>query len=337
MMRKLRRFAAGAATVMAIAAAFASSAQAHVTIGQLAPLNVVANCNTPSIELFQFTRFSGESYEVKNGGAITSWSTVGAAGAAGQSLEFKIFRSHEGEYSVVGHSGPFPINPGVNTFKVDIPVNTGDVIGLNTANSSVTAPGACEFGGQAIQDIVRTFDGNAADGAKLPSAFFSDPNFRVNVSATFLASPEINLPGRVALGSIAGGGSVVLEGHNFEEVSAVTFGGVPAASFTVNSESQITAIAPRGSTLAEIPAAITTPAGTATTPSRLAYSGCVVPKLAGKKLAAAKGLIKAAGCAQGKVKRVHGPKKKRGKVLKQSPAPGTLVAPGAKVAIKVGK
>jgi hypothetical protein len=322
--------------VAVTAAAFAASVQAHVTIGQMAPGTAQAGC-TNAIDQFQLTRLSGESYEVKNGGAITSWSTNGAAGP-GQMLTFKVFRSGENlSYSVVAHSGPFPISPGINTFKVDIPVKTGDVIGLNTANAPLV-PNACEFfAGGSVNDIVRDYDGNAADGAKLQEPFVSDMGFRVNVSATFLASPEINLPGRVSLGSIAGGGSVVLEGHNFEEVSAVTFGGVPAASFTVNSESQITAIAPRGSTLAEIPAAITTPAGTATTPSRLAYSGCVVPKLAGKKLAAAKGLIKAAGCAPGKVKRVHGPKKKRGKVLKQSPAPGTLVAPGAKVAIKVGK
>jgi hypothetical protein len=159
----------------------------------------------------------------------------------------------------------------------------------------------------------------------------------LNVSATFLAPPALQVDGRVALGSIAGGGAVVLKGLHLAEVSGVSFGGVPAKSFTVNSEQQITAVAPAGKTLSEISAKVTTAAGSTETAAVFSYSGCAVPKLAGKKLKAAKTLIKGAGCKLGKVKKVRGPRKKAGKVLKQSPKPGTVLAPESKVSVKLGR
>ncbi len=45
-------------------------------------------------------------------------------------------------------------------------------------------------------------------------------------------------------GSTGGGTSVVINGTSFVQVSAVTFGGTPAGSVTVNSPTQITAVAP---------------------------------------------------------------------------------------------
>ena len=42
-----------------------------------------------------------------------------------------------------------------------------------------------------------------------------------------------------------GGTSVTITGTNFTGATAVTFGGIAATSFTVNSATQITAVAPR--------------------------------------------------------------------------------------------
>jgi uncharacterized delta-60 repeat protein len=58
---------------------------------------------------------------------------------------------------------------------------------------------------------------------------------------------------------------------------------------------------------------------------------CVVPKVKGKTLRAAKRALKRAHCAVGKVTRT------RGRVLSQKPKPGTKRPAGAKVALKVGK
>ena len=60
---------------------------------------------------------------------------------------------------------------------------------------------------------------------------------------TFIASPLITAlaPQR---GPISGGTSVVITGTSFSSVTAVTFDGVPATSFAINSPTQITAVSP---------------------------------------------------------------------------------------------
>jgi hypothetical protein len=65
-------------------------------------------------------------------------------------------------------------------------------------------------------------------------------------------------------------------------------------------------------------------------------TGCVVPKLKGKNLGAAKKAIRKAHCRVGKVRHVKSTKKYRGRVISQSPKPGKHLRRGAKVALKVG-
>jgi alpha-tubulin suppressor-like RCC1 family protein len=65
-----------------------------------------------------------------------------------------------------------------------------------------------------------------------------------------------------AAGPLSGGTSVTIEGTNFAEVTAVDFGSTPASSFTVNSDTSITAVAPPlagGNAIAEV--TVTTPSG----------------------------------------------------------------------------
>lgn len=64
---------------------------------------------------------------------------------------------------------------------------------------------------------------------------------------------------------------------------------------------------------------------------------CVVPKLKGKTLAAAKRAIRNHYCSVGKVTKVKSSAKNRGHVVSQSPRPGKRLRTGSKVALKVGK
>jgi hypothetical protein len=59
-------------------------------------------------------------------------------------------------------------------------------------------------------------------------------------------------------GSTAGGTSVVITGTNFTNVTAVTFGGNPAANFTVDSPTQITAVDPAAASAGSVDVVITT-------------------------------------------------------------------------------
>jgi hypothetical protein len=66
-------------------------------------------------------------------------------------------------------------------------------------------------------------------------------------------------------------------------------------------------------------------------------TACIVPKLKGKTVAAAKRAINKAHCSVGKITKVASSPKNRGRVVSQSPKPGTHLKKGSKVALKVGK
>jgi plastocyanin len=64
---------------------------------------------------------------------------------------------------------------------------------------------------------------------------------------------------------------------------------------------------------------------------------CMVPRLKGKTLAAAKKRLARAHCAVGKITKRKGPKRKKGKVVAQTPKPGTSKPAGSKVRLVIGK
>lgn len=321
-----------------IAALFSASAAAQVTIGQLAPtVAEPPDCEyLAPFDEFQLRVSSGSGYVVPApGGVITSWSTNATAGS-GQKLELKVFRPQGGSYLVLAHDALRPLTPsGLNTFPVSIPVQAGDIIGYQVPSESEATPTACRFETPANPlDQYGFTEGNQADGSSLTLEEVED-SYRMNLSATVLPPPVLLglfTPG----GSVKGGTPVAIAGANLAEVRAVSFGAIPATSFTVSSEAQITAIAPPSTTLAKVPITVTTAAGTATTATTFAYEGCKVPKLAHKKLKASKKALRGRDCRVGKVKKLGDATAKTGKVVKQSAKPGTILAPGAKVTIKLG-
>jgi PASTA domain/IPT/TIG domain len=330
------------AAVMAIAStmAFTAAAQAQRVVGQLAPGSSPFAACDGAFESVPFSVFDGTTYEAPGNGVITSWSTNAAAGP-NQTLTFKVFRQVMPDVFVVVAHDTRPLTPGVvNTFKTNIPVKVNDVIGQDSANASPATPNACEFFTSSERENTFIYPAGAPDGGLIgprpDPENETDASFRPNVSATFLEPPSVTVDGRGSLGPVTGGAPVVLAGFNFAEVTSVSIGGVPAR-FTVNSEQQITAVAPPGKTLNEVGISVTTLAGTATTPEVFSYQGCLVPKLTRKKLKAAKTRLKGGGCKLGKVKKVKGSRKKAGKVLKQSPKPGTVLAPGSRVSVTLGR
>jgi uncharacterized delta-60 repeat protein len=64
---------------------------------------------------------------------------------------------------------------------------------------------------------------------------------------------------------------------------------------------------------------------------------CVVPKLKGKTLRAAKLAIRKASCSVGKVTKAFSATVKKGRVIYQTPKPGKKLATGAKVKLKASK
>jgi IPT/TIG domain len=133
-------------------------------------------------------------------------------------------------------------------------------------------------------------------------------------------------------GPKTGGTTVTITGHDFTGATTVSFGGMPAKSLKVTSDSSITAIAPAHAP-GTFDVTVSTASGqSATSPvdSFTFVQVCVVPKLKGKKLKAAKKALKNAHCSLGKLK---GPR--TGKVKHQSRRPKKILSAGAKVNIKL--
>ena len=88
----------------------------------------------------------------------------------------------------------------------------------------------------------------------------------------FEFSPLAVVSATSSCGPADGGGQVTINGSGFVGATAVTFGGKAAVSFTVVSDSQINAVAPAGTGIANI--VVTTPAGTSpvTGTSQCAYT-----------------------------------------------------------------
>jgi hypothetical protein len=320
-----------AALALLATLAFSSTAAGQVTVGQTAPAGdatEICNYTDPYDEL-QATVAAGTSYTVPTAGILTSWSTRPGA-TPGQLLGLKIFRPLGGlSFAVVGADGPRPLASSLlNTFAVSIPVQAGDILGTIVAAGSVSN---CVFETGLPGDLIRWRGGNTPVGASLTTTNeFTES--RLNISATLLPPPVITSI-TPAEGSVMGGAKVVIAGANFASVSGVSFGATPATSFAVDSETQITAIAPKSSKLVKAAISVTTIAGLAGAPTTFAYEGCRVPKLKDKKLKAVKKQAKKADCKIGKVKKLGDATAKTGEVVKQNPQPGKILAPGTKIKV----
>lgn len=338
-MGKRMRVSAISAIVVLGALIGGSPAAAQVTVGQTVPPGVtpeLCDFGGAAFDEIQPSVAAGASYVVPAAGVLTSWSTS-TGPTAGQLLGLKVYRRVGAfTYTVVSQDGPKPLTPGVlNTYPVTIPVLAGDVLGITMPSG---AKADCSLDTGLEGDEIRFKEGNVPAGGSIefPKTMMgSATGYRLNVSATLLSPPTIAALSP-ASGSIKGV-KTTISGANFAGVSAVSFGGVPAKSFTVDSEGQITATAPASKKISEVPITVTTVAGTATSATTYAYEGCKIPKLDGKKLKASKKKARRADCEIGKVTKKGDATAKTGEVVKQNPKPGKILPPGTKIKVTLGE
>jgi|GEM_PF-593842 len=129
-----------------------------------------------------------------------------------------------------------------------------------TVNSATSITATSPAGSGAVDVIVTTPQGTSIAAAADRFTYTSAPL----VSAV---SP--------AAGPEGGGTVVTITGAAFSGVSAVSFGSQPAAAFTVNSETSITATAPAGSGTVDV--IVTSPAGTSAPSSADRFSYAPLP------------------------------------------------------------
>ncbi|MDX6594694.1 MAG: hypothetical protein QOI72_76 [Solirubrobacterales bacterium] len=258
-------------------------------------------------------------------GAIVRWRMQGAKG--GPFYLRVLHPNGTGAYAASGTSGAVtPTDPGLQTFTTNLPVKTGDLIGIDPTNVTDEI-GIVDVPGASFASIFPS----PSDGATVP-ARPSISGKELELSAEIQPTPAITSI-TPSSGSIAGGTAVKIIGTDFTGASTVKFGDTPAASFAVVSETEMTATAPPTKKAGRVDVSVTTLAGTspAVGGDRFNYKACIVPKLKDNKLKAAKTRLRNAGCKLGKVKKLHGATGKTGKVTKQNPKPGKTRVPGTKV------
>ncbi|HEX5711742.1 MAG TPA: IPT/TIG domain-containing protein [Solirubrobacterales bacterium] len=263
-------------------------------------------------------------------GAIVRWRIQGAKG--GPFYLRVLHPNGAGAYSSAGTSGGVtPSGTGVEVFSANIPIKAGDQIGIDPTNPTD------EIG---IAPVA-----NASFGF-----IFPPPPDGATVAPNGTGSGEIELSAEVQptpavtglstnLGPIGGGTEVTITGTDLNGTSAVKFGELPAASYSVKSDTQIVAVAPPSTEPGQIDVTVTTVAGTSAANLRsdgFTYQACVVPNLKRNKLGTAKTRLRNAGCKPGTVRKLGEATAKDGLVVIQSPRPGTILPPGAKVNVKLG-
>ncbi len=258
-------------------------------------------------------------------GAIVRWRVQEAKGGP---FRLRVLRPNgSGGYTAVGTSSPAaPAGAGLQTFSANLPIRAGDLIGIDPT-SATDEIGVSDVAGANFGFIFPP----PLDGATVaPSG--SKAGQEIALSAEVQPAPAITAVSPNS-GSIAGGTTVKISGTDFSGASEVNFGTKTATSFTVLSETEITAVAPRTNKAGSVDVTVTTLAGTsaAVRNDRFTYKACVVPNLKKNKLKAAKKRLRSAGCKLGKVKRRHGVSTKTGKVVKQNPTPKKVRVPGTKV------
>jgi PASTA domain-containing protein/IPT/TIG domain-containing protein len=326
----MNRWSKGVVSVVIALSALAQAAPAGaslVTVGEPSTSPFTSATVGSAATLVDTTlSTAGANLTAPVSGTIIRWNVTGFAGGP---WKLRVLTPLGGvNFKGAGtSSGQIVSSPATQTFTTSLPIQAGQMIGVDNTNSEDKI-GAISGGSYAF------FVPPLADGA-------SGTGTGPANGATFTFNAQILPPPSIlsitpAQGPIKGGTAVVIGGANFAELKGVSFGNTPAAGFTVDSESQITAIAPPSATLKREAISVTTVSGTATSSQPYAYKGCKVPNLHGANLKGAKKRIRKAGCGVGIVSKKPGVTVKTGHVVKQTPKPGKVLAPGTKVSVKLG-
>jgi hypothetical protein len=181
MRAKHRKLSIALAAVACSAGILAAPASGAYTIGNLEPAPGLPNeCSGAQTDFVQVSSTVGTPYVVPVDGTITGWSTRQGASTLGVRWKLKVLRLNSGlSYTVVGHDGPRVLTANsLNSFTgVSIPVQAGDVLGLNRAagTSSCVLTGA---GGT----VALLFPSDLATGSS--GTFIGTQALRLNITAS---------------------------------------------------------------------------------------------------------------------------------------------------------
>lgn len=331
-MRRVHRFSILVAATAASLGLCASAQASLVTVGSPATSGAASIPSSPTgLDTVINIALSEPGATVVSpiSGAIVSWQLTGFSGGP---FYLRVLTPNGGaNFTGSGKSaGVIPTSTSTQTFGADLPIKAGQTIGVDNSSPS-------DFYGAVSSPLGNYVYFNPSVAPEGAEGTANSGSSGIEFAFSAKVQPPPTVTGiQPSSGSYKGGTPVIITGTDFENTSAVSFGGIAAQSFTVNNEGQITAVAPATKKPADLSVSVTTPAGTATSPTPFTSTACIVPNLALKKLKAAKRALKKAGCKLGKVKFLGEATAKTGKVVKQKPKTGKILAPGSKVSVKLG-
>jgi hypothetical protein len=176
-------------------------------------------------------------------GTIVGWRVVGSASLAGRVKVHVLRPGANGSFTGVGVSsgatffdGNTPNPPGAT-----LPIAAGDTLSLTTETNPFNDPGFARVSATTAPGGAYSYIAILTTGTNTPT--FPQQGQELLFNATVELEPP--LPGRVSpeSGPAAGGTVVTIAGVHLAVVTGVSFGGVPATSFS-GTNTLVTAVAP---------------------------------------------------------------------------------------------
>lgn len=235
--------------------AICGSAQAVITVGSPLTAEFTEAVHVPYVTTAVNTALADPGAHVASpvDGTVVRWHARGTSfGVLGAFYSLEVLKPlTTSTYELMGQSEFEQGVEGLNTYTTHLAIEAGDLIGLRTLSAFAAIPVREESGSKT------TFLGINFDERFTEEEFSGE---EVGVNAEVEAAPTIAALDP-AHGPPAGGTAVKITGTEFEAATAVEFGGKPAQSFTVDSDGQVTAIAPPGGLGSSVDVTVTTPAG----------------------------------------------------------------------------
>ncbi|MDP9835267.1 uncharacterized protein YhjY with autotransporter beta-barrel domain [Neorhizobium huautlense] len=241
---------------------------------------VITGTDLSTVSAVSFGSIPATSFTVNSATQVTATTPAGSAGAVDV---------------VVTAVGGTDTLPGGFTYVVPLPAitsvspNTGSTLGgtaVTVSGTGLTGASALAFGGVAatsftvVSDIqITAVTPAGASGPVDVSVTTPGGSNSLPAGFTYTAAPPTLSSASPNDGSTTGGTTVTIVGTNLTGANAVAFGVTPAASYTVVSDTQITAVSPAHAA-GTVDIVVTTPLGSADLPGAFTFTS-PLPTVAG--------------------------------------------------------